>query len=481
MAPLPGRAVTTLARPAAELAPWRPDSLTVGRSPGRPRATLGDRTDRRNARRLDARREIEQVQRTASRWSPAVRSSCWLVGLLAGAAVTVRQLVHAAHAPSIDFVHVWSATHQLIGTGNAYGDPLFTYPPSAALLLSPLGLSSYPAARTGMLVVNVVAVAVAGLLLARELGARIGPRGVALLLVAVGGLDAVASTWANGNINGVLILLEVLALRWLLRGKAMPAAVVVGVSLALKPVLLPLLALFLVRRHWRALGVAVCIPLVLNVIGAVVVSDATRYPTVVLPYLMRGAQLPYNDSLVGLGYRCGLSAGVVLALRIAVAVGAVVLYARCAFGRTRLDARSRLFAEVAIGLSATFLVSPISETYYTLFLLPAVAWLATTSRRAAAALAGVTVLCFATLRLTGIPNDVHRSVSVLALRPTIGWLALAALCAAAVLARPRTRLRPQPAGTFPATTLRSRTVIGGSHALVGGGRGIRTHDDASAP
>ena len=225
----------------------------------------------------------------------------------------------------------------------------------------------------------------------------------------------------------------------------MPAALALGVSLALKPVLLPLLVLFVTRRRWRALVIAVGVPVLLNAVGAIVVSDAHRYGTVVLPYLMHGAQLSFNDSLVGLGYRCGLPAGVVVALRFSVALCAVVLYARCAFRPTKLDARGRLFAEVAIGLSATFLVSPISETYYTLFLLPAVAWLATTGRRAALTLVALTVVCFSTLRLTGVPDDVHRSVSVLALRPTFGWITLLLLFAGATLAPPRNRpMRPQP-------------------------------------
>src|SRR5436853_165205 len=229
-------------------------------------------------------REARHMQRTASLWSPAFRRWCWLIGALAGAGLTLRQLVHAAHTPSIDFMHVWAATHQLTGTGGAYNDPLFTYPPSAALLLSPFGLVSYSTAQTAMLAINVAAITVAGLLLVRELAGRISIPSVALLLLGIGGLDAVASTWANGNINGVLILLEVLAIRWLLRGRAMPAALALGVSLAVKPVLLPLLVLFVTRRRWRALVIAVAVPVLLNAVGAIVVSDAPRHRTVLVPY-----------------------------------------------------------------------------------------------------------------------------------------------------------------------------------------------------
>ena len=345
-----------------------------------------------------------------------------LLGLLA-LALTVRQLVHAAGAPGIDFVHVWHAAHQLLGGTGAYHDPLFTYAPSAAVLLAPVGALGLSTARALMLAVNVLAVMAAGLILMRQLRGRIDAVAVVAVLGA-GSLDAVASTWANGNINGVLVLLEVIALRQFTRGRWLSGGAAIGISLALKPVLLPVLALLVVRRQWRALLVAIGVPAGLLLAGCLAVPDAGRYLSVVVPYLMHGAALEYNDSLVGLGSRLHLSGDVVLVSRVALAGVAAGIYLRARAVRTRLDAESMIFAETGLALSAMLLISPMSETYYTLFLLPPLLWWCMRGRRAGIFAVVVGAACFGTLRLTGIPGDVHHSVTLLAIRPTIGWIAV---------------------------------------------------------
>lgn len=381
----------------------------------------------------------------------------WMAMLvLLGAALTVRQLVHAAGAPAIDFVHVWRAAHQLLEGSGAYRDPLFSYPPSAALLVAPLGALSFPTARACMLVVNVIAVMAAVLLVMRQLRGRLDGWAV-VAVMATGALDAVASTWANGNINGVLILLEVIALRQFLRGRWTSGGAALGLSLALKPVLLPMLALLVVRRQWRALSVAAGIPVALLAAGCLAIPDVRRYLTVVLPYLLHGAQLPYNDSVVGLGFRLALSSAVVLVLRVALLAVAAAVYLRARIVGSGLDERSALFAETGLALVATLLVSPMSETYYTLFLLPSLLWWGMRGRRAGLLAGAVAIACFGTLRLTGIPGDVHHSVTLLAIRPTLGWLALLCFFGSALMsARARTpvtvdaRIARKPTATHPA-------------------------------
>jgi arabinofuranan 3-O-arabinosyltransferase len=355
----------------------------------------------------------------------------WWLALLAcvGSALTIRQVLHAASARAIDFLHVWHAAHQFLAGAGAYHDPLFTYPPSGALLVAPAGGLAYSLARECMLAVNVACVMAAGLMLMRQLRGRLDA-GALVAVLGVGALDAVASTWANGNVNGILILLEVVALGQFVRGRWPVGAAALGLSLALKPVLLPMLALLVVRRQWRALLVAAGIPAMLLVIGCLTVPDAGRYLTVELPYLLHGAQLRYNDSLVGLAFRLGVSSPVVLIVRMALLALATGLYLRSTrLATTRLDGRSVIFVETGLVLSTTLLVSPMSEAYYTLFLLPSLLWWGMRGRGAGLAAAVVGVACFGTLRLTGVPGDVHHSWTLLAIRPTIGWIALFCVCA----------------------------------------------------
>ena len=361
-----------------------------------------------------------------------------LLGLV-GAALTVRQIRHAAGTPAIDFVHVWRAAHQMWTGQGAYRDPLFSYPPSAALLLAPIGALGYATARIGMLVVNVAAVMTAAFLLVRQLRGRVDSW-VIVAMTCAGAFDAVASTWANGNINGPLILLEVVALRQFLRGRWTSGGVALGVSLALKPVLLPMVALLAVRRQWRGLSVAIAIPAVPLAIGSLTIPDAHRYLSVVLPYLLHGAQLDYNDSLVGVGSRLGVGAAFVFIARLALFTAAAAIYLRARFVGARLDDRSMIFAEAGLAISVTLLVSPLSETYYTLFLLPSAIWWAMRGRRNAIAAAVVGIACFGTLRLPGTPGDIHHSWSLLAIRPTLGWFLLLCCFATAL----SSRRRPEP-------------------------------------
>ena len=81
----------------------------------------------------------------------------------------------------------------------------------------------------------------------------------------------------------------------------MGAAALLGISLTVKPVLLPLLVVFVLRRQWRALAVAIMIPAAGTLAGCLVVRDSSRFFTVVVPFLTHGAQLSFNDSLVGVG------------------------------------------------------------------------------------------------------------------------------------------------------------------------------------
>ena len=90
--------------------------------------------------------------------------------------------------------------------------------------------------------------------------------------------ESVINTLVFANINGCILLLEVLFFRWLLDGKVGPqwwAGVAIGLSLVVKPLLAPLLLLPLLNRQWRALVTAVAVPLVFN-LAALAVGRPTR-------------------------------------------------------------------------------------------------------------------------------------------------------------------------------------------------------------
>jgi arabinofuranan 3-O-arabinosyltransferase len=329
--------------------------------------------------------------------------------------------MNALRVPGIDFVHVWNAAHQFVHSGGAYADPLFTYPPGSALVLAPVGLLGYGTAKSLMVLVNVAAVLTAAWLATGLLQGRRTRRAIALGLLGLGVADAVASTWANGNVNGAVLLLEVFALRAMCRGSWMRAAVLLGISFTLKPVLLPLLVVLALRRHWRELAVAILVPAAGTLAGCAVVRDSSRFFTVVVPFLAHGAQLSFNDSLVGVGNLLRLPDAAVWTLRAGVGAALLTLLVHRYRQRDTAPSPQRLCYETGLLLAAGFLLAPMSETYYTIYLLPAVAAWAIASRPQAWAATVFVAACFATFRLPGAPGPITVSVP-LALRPTLGWL-----------------------------------------------------------
>ena len=143
------------------------------------------------------------------------------------------------------------------------------------------------------------------------------------LLVAMFCTESVINTLVFGNINGCVLLLEVLFFRWLLDGNRSHewwAGVAIGLSLVVKPLLAPLLLLPLLNRQWRALVTAVVVPLVFNwrrfSPWPLPVSDPMNFVTRTVPYIFSTRDY-FNSSIQGNGIYYGLPMWLILLLRIA--------------------------------------------------------------------------------------------------------------------------------------------------------------------
>jgi arabinofuranan 3-O-arabinosyltransferase len=139
-------------------------------------------------------------------------------------------------------------------------------------------------------------------------------------------------------------------------------------SIALKPVLIPLALLLVFHRHWRALAVLVVVPLCLN-LAAVAVSVAPQHFLFTTLPLLLGGNTAHgeNVSIAGAASRLGAPSALGIALRVIVAAGAVGIFAR--IGREQED------VPVAMALLAlTFLVASFAWMHYAIFLLPLLPW-----------------------------------------------------------------------------------------------------------
>ncbi len=120
----------------------------------------------------------------------------------------------------------------------------------------PFGYLPVDASRYWFITFNTVAILLAAYFLLRLFKFSLASVAAPALLLAMFCTESVTSTLVFTNINGCILLGEVLFLRWLLSGKVgheWLAGAAIGLTLVVKPSLAPLLLLPVLNRQWRAL------------------------------------------------------------------------------------------------------------------------------------------------------------------------------------------------------------------------------------
>src|SRR5208283_1198129 len=253
-----------------------------------------------------------------------------------------------------------------------YVDPHYLYPPGGTLLMAPFGYLSFTPSRYLFILINTVAILIAWYLLLRLFKFTLASVAAPALLLAMFCTESVTSTLVFTNINGCVLLAEVLAFRWLLDGKKSHewwAGAAIGLTLSLKPLLGPLLLLPLLNRQWRALVTALLVPVVTNLAALPLVSDPMNFVTRTVPYIL-GTRDYFNSSIEGNGVYFGLPTWLIVFLRIlftVIAIGALWLLYR--HYRTR-DPRFWFTSSSGVLLLWSWLVLPLAQGYYSMMLFP---------------------------------------------------------------------------------------------------------------
>lgn len=256
-----------------------------------------------------------------------------------------------------------------------YVDPHYLYPPGGTLLMAPFGYLPETISRYTFILTNAAAIVLAAYLLLRLFGYTWTSVAAPALLLAMFLTESVTNTLVFTNINGVVLLAEVLFFRWLLSGSngrvshQWWAGIAIGLTLVVKPLLLPLLLLPLLNRQWRALVGAFALPVVLNLAALPLVSDPKNYFTGTVPYLL-GTRDYFNSSILGNGVYFGLPSALILFLRVLFTVIAgVSLWLLYRYYRTR-DPRFWMLTSSGVLLLASFLVLSLGQGYYSMVLFP---------------------------------------------------------------------------------------------------------------
>ena len=251
-------------------------------------------------------------------------------------------------------------------------DPHYLYPPGGTLIMAPFGYLPVDASRYWFITFNTIAIVLAAYFLVRLVG--YGFKSVALpaLLAAMFISESVINTLVFGNINGCILLLEVLFFRWLLDGNKSHewfAGVAIGLTLVVKPLLGPLLLLPLLNRQWRAVVAAIIVPMVFNAAAWPLISDPMNFVTRTARYIFTTRDY-FNSSIAGNGLYYGLPIWLILLLRIAFGVLAVLsLWLLYRYYRQR-DPLFWMATSSGVLLIASFLVLSLGQGYYSMMLFP---------------------------------------------------------------------------------------------------------------
>lgn len=253
-----------------------------------------------------------------------------------------------------------------------YVDPHYLYSPGGTLLMAPFGFLPETLSRYTFIATNTVAILIAAYLLLRIFDFSLTSVAAPALLAAMFLTESVSSTLVFTNINGVILLAEVLFLRWLLDGRADRqwwAGIAIGLSLVVKPVLAPLLLLPLLSKQWRPFVGATAVPVLFNVAAFPLTSHPMDYFTHTVPYLT-GTRDYFNSSILGNGVFFGLPASLIAFMRVLFTViAAVSLWLLARYYRTR-DPRLWMLTSSGVLLTASFLVLSLGQGYYSIVLFP---------------------------------------------------------------------------------------------------------------
>ena len=252
-------------------------------------------------------------------------------------------------------------------------DPHYLYPPGGTLLMAPFGyFDSEFAARNWFILINTLAIILAACLLVRLFRFPLTSVALPAVLLAMFCTESVTNTLVFTNINGCILLAEVLFLRWMLDGRVSRqwlAGIAIGLSLVVKPLLGVLLLLPLLNRQWRTLVAALAVPLAFNIVAWPLVADRMNFINRTLPYILSTRDY-FNSSILGNGVYYGLPMWLITALRLGfVVLAALSIWLLTRYYRTR-DPLFWMLTSSGVLLIASWLALSLAQGYYSMMLFP---------------------------------------------------------------------------------------------------------------
>jgi arabinofuranan 3-O-arabinosyltransferase len=268
-----------------------------------------------------------------------------------------------------DLLFAWRAERLFAHGGQPYSITAFVYPPSSLLLFRPIAGLSQHELMVGGLVATLLVAGAAVMITAAALGFRWwGPMAAGSLLV-LSYSQAFRGELPLENVSVLEFFAIALFFLLALRDRWLAAAAVIGVSIAVKPMLVPVVLVLLVSRRWKATAVALGVPVVLNAVALAVVAGPLQVLHKLPSLLNRtGSGAAYNSAWVDVARALSLPEAATVALRIFMLVATLVVAWWC--WQRLADERLRLVTTTTVLVIGEFTAGTLSEYHYMLILVP---------------------------------------------------------------------------------------------------------------
>lgn len=247
-------------------------------------------------------------------------------------------------------------------------DPHYLYYPSGTLLIAPVAIIDYELSRWLFIGLNAVAILLAWYLLLRLFKFGLGSIAAPALLLAMFASETVTNTLVFTNVNGCLLLAELVFITLLLARRDLWAGVALGLSIAVKPTLAPLLLVAAVRGQWKVFITALGVPVVLTAIAWPLSADPEKFFTHVMPYLAETRDY-FNSSVGGNGLYYGLPEWLILLVKVLMA-GVVAVSLWLLWRYYRHDELFFVTTFSGVLLTAWFLLPSLGQMYYSMMVFP---------------------------------------------------------------------------------------------------------------
>nr|WP_198428117.1 glycosyltransferase family 87 protein [Nocardia bovistercoris] len=310
--------------------------------------------------------------RTARTTAEVIKFALWPIAVMT---VLNRVFIKAVNGfVTDDFKPVYNASLAFLNGRPVYTanfdsvDPHYLYPPGGTLMIAPLALIDPEKSRWCFILLNVVAILLAWYLLLRLFAYTVHSIAAPALLLAMFMSETVTNTLVFTNVNGCILLAELMFLHLLLRRRDLWAGVVLGLSVTVKPTLAPLILIAAARGQWKVFIGGVGVPVATTAIAWPLMKDADDFFTRTLPYILETRDY-FNSAISGNAAYYGLPDWLTWTMRLTMAA-LVAISLWLLYRYYRHDELFFVTTSSGVLLTAIFLLPGLGQMYYSMMLFP---------------------------------------------------------------------------------------------------------------